>query len=258
MYLEELQQDFINAIFEKNNSTAAKHVTGDDRLTSEQRLGIYRGSVHGILTSSLGVTFPVTKSLVGEKFFDKMCDVFIDQYPPTSPFFAKYGGDFPEFLALFEPAKSINYLSDVAALEWARHKVWHEVLLEPVDFSEMASLTEEQQTTVWFELKQSLRLIESEYRIDLIWFAHQDESSIKLEDVNIDEGVQLLVWKGLDGIKITQLDMADQNNKDYWDFLTAISEQNNITQLAEKFGEHLPSLLNRCIQEGWIQSFNTN
>ena len=84
MHLEELQQDFINAIFEKNNSIAAKHVTGDDRLTAEQRLGIYRGSVHGILTSSLGVTFPVTKTLVGETFFDHMCDVFIDQYPPES------------------------------------------------------------------------------------------------------------------------------------------------------------------------------
>ncbi len=261
MHLEELQQDFINAIFEKNNSTAAKHVTGDDRLTAEQRLGIYRGSVHGILTSSLGVTFPVTKTLVGETFFDHMCDVFIDQYPPKSPFFAKYGGDFSEFIAQFEPAKSIYYLSDVATLEWARHAVWHETLLEPVDFSEMANLTEEQQATVWFELKQSLRLIESEYRIDLIWFAHQDESSIKLEDVNIDEDVKLLVWKGTDGIKITQLDMTDNDNKDdqkYWGFLKAISEQNNITQLAEQFGEHLPSHLNRCIQEGWIQSFNTN
>ena len=255
MNLEELQQDFISAIFEKNNSTAAKHVTGDDRLTAEQRLGIYRGSVHGILTSSLGVSFPVTKSLVGEKFFDHMCDVFIDKYPPTSPFFVKYGGAFSEFLEQFEPAKSISYLSDVAALEWERHQVWHEVILESVDFSEMASLTEEEQATVWFELKQSLRLIESGYRIDLIWFAHQDGSDIKLEDVNIDEGVQLLIWKGTDGIKITQLDTNDQ---EYWDFITAISEKNNITQLADKFGEHLPSHLNRCIQEGWIKSFNRN
>ena len=255
MHLEELQQDFINAIFEKNNSTAAKHITGDERLSAEQRLGIYRGSVHGILTHSLGIVFPVTKSLVGETFFDQMCDVFIDQYPPKSPFFAKYGGDFPEFLEQFEPAKSIYYLSDVAALEWARQVVWHEILLEPVDFSQMARLTEEQQTNVWFELKQSLRLIESGYRIDLIWFAHQDESSIKLEDVNIDENVCLIIWKGLDGIKITQIEETD---REYWGFLKAISEQNNITQLAEQFGEQLPSHLNRCIQEGWIQSFEAN
>ena len=253
MHLKELQQDFINAIFEKNNVSAAKHVSGDERLSAEQRLGIYRGSVHGILTNTLGITFPVTKALVGETFFDQMCDSFIDQYPPKSPFFAKYGGDFSKFLEQFEPAKSINYLADVSGLEWARHAVWHENLSEPVDFSEIANLTEEQQSTVWFELKQSLRLIESKYRIDLIWFAHQDESNIKLEDMIIDEDVKLLIWKGIDGIKITQL---EENDKEYWNFLQAISKQNSITQLAEKFGEQLPSHLNRCIQEGWIQSFN--
>ncbi len=255
MHLDELQQDFINAIFEKNNISATKYITSDDRLSAEQRLGIYRGSVHGILTNALGITFPVTKALVGEPFFDNMCDRFIDQYPPKSPFFARYGGDFSKFLEQFEPAKSIYYLSDVAALEWARHDVWHQNLLEPVDFSEMASLTEEQQTSVWFELKQSLRLIESDSRIDLIWFAHQEESNIKLEDVNIDKKVCLIVWKSLDGIKITQIETT---NRAYWEFINAISKQNNITQLAEQFGEQLPSHLKRCIQEGWLQSYKTN
>ena len=66
---------------------------------------------------------------------------------------------------------------------------------------------------------------------------------------------QLSITADIDGIKITEIEATD---REYWDFINAISEQKNITQLAEQFGEHLPSHLNRCIQEGWIQSFKTN
>lgn len=254
MRLEDIQNDFVAAIFGNNPETAASHVIGDDKLTAEQRFGIYRGSVHGILTKTIGLTFPVCKSLLGQDFFDRMCDRFIDQHPPTTSFFAEYGSQFPSFLSTFEPVRELPYLHDVAVLEWARQIVWHQQHEQASDFSELANLTDEQQTRLLFELKSTMQLIQSDYRVDQLWFAHQQDSDLQLEDIKLNEAVKFILWKGHEGIKIT---LMNQNEKDslQWDFLHTLSKEVTINEIAEKFGELLPEFLSMSIQEGWIQSF---
>lgn len=281
MKLEQLQQDFIAAIFNQDRETALDYIKGDDRLDASERMGIYRGSVHGILTQFLADTFPVCKALLGDEFFDKMCDRFIDQHPPSAPFFSHYGDKLPLFLNDFDPVKSIPFISNTAAFEWSRHTLWQQTPSDPFDFSQIASLSEEQQATVVFHLNRSLHLFQSNYRIDLIWFAHQDNSDIQLETIDIDSEINLLMWKGDNSIKIANIETDDLTheelklskssgdnlsdkfsnnftNKEYWHFLKAISEKKNITDLAINFGEKFPELLNHSIQDGWIASFTSN
>jgi len=265
MELEKLQRDFIAAIFNTDRTTAVNHVKGDDRLNADQRLNIYRGSVHGILTKSLGETFPVCKQLLGEEFFDKMCDRFIDQYPPNSPFFLHFGSNLALFLREFDPVKTLPFISDVAAFEWSRHEIWRQTSNKPFDFSQIANLTEKQQASLIFTLSPSLHLFHSKYRIDHIWFAHQDDSDIKLEDIEINEEINLLMWKHHDGknslLKVANyesalaIDGVSFNTKDYWSFLQAIVNKSNITDLATQFEDKFPELLNNSIQDGWIESF---
>jgi len=254
MNLSELQKDFIEGIFNGKDANAASHVIGDEILTAEQRFGIYRGSVHGILTQALGLTFPVCKSLVGEKFFDKMCGVFIDQYPPTTSFFAEYGNHFAKFLSRFEHLQHIPYISDIACLEWARHEVWHKVRNQPFDFGKLAELDESDQANVSFILSDTLRLIQSNYRIDEIWFAHQEDSDAKLELIELDIPVKLLIWKDSEVLKISLMHTNKQDSL-FWDFLLAISKETKVSDLAVQFGEDLPILLNQGIESTWIQSF---
>lgn len=265
MKLEQLQQDFIAAIFNTDRTSAVEHVKGDDRLNANQRLNIYRGSVHGILTQSLGETFPVCKQLLGEEFFDKMCDRFIDQYPPSTPFFSHFGNNLALFLSEFEPVNNLPFIPDVAAFEWSRHELWRQKVNDPFDFSQIANLTEEQQARLLFTLSPSLHLFQSEYRIDLIWFAHQDNSDIALEDIDINTEINLLLWKSHNGddsiLKVANYELASKiegvgfNTKDYWDFLYAVANQKDITELATEFEEKFPELLNKSIQDGWIESF---
>lgn len=256
MNIETIQNDFIEAIFGGDKVPAASHVIGDDKLTAEQRFGIYSGSVHGILTQALGVTFPVCKSLVGDKFFDNMCSIFIDQYPPTTSFFAEYGNNLPKFLSTFEHVKDIPYLVDISHLEWARQIAWHEKNESESDFNKLAELTEEQQAKLKFTLSKTLRLIQSNYRIDDIWFAHQEDSELKLEDIDLNEAVKLFIWREHDIIKIS---LMSQNEDDsaFWDFLYSISKGSTLENLAEQFGDDLPQYLNQGIQSSWIQSFIT-
>jgi len=256
--LEILQKDFINAFFNNNKTTAAKHVLGDDRLSAEQRLGIYSGSVHGILTQALGLTFPVCKLLVGDKFFDNMTKLFIDKYPPTTTIFAEYGNDLPLFLSSFEPVNDIPYFVDMARFEWARHSVYHQQCQQIIDFNKLAEVPEEQQAKLSFKLSKTLHLIQSDFRIDDIWFAHQENSDVKLENIDLEESIKLLIWKDKESIKISSMSHTEEDSA-YWDFLNAISSQAaTLGDLAEAFGEKLPEYLNQTIQSGWIRSYTIN
>jgi len=252
--IETIQGDFIDAIFGGDKAPAASHVIGDDKLTAEQRFGIYKGSVHGILTQSLGLTFSVCKSLVGEDFFDKMASLFINQNPPITSYFAEYGDKFPEFISSFEHTQSLPYLHDLTKLEWARQHIWYQQDADPFDFSTLADLSEEQQTQLIFELKKTIHLIQSDYRIDDVWFAHQDDSDINLEEIDLNKAVKLILWKTENEIEITQMNEHKEDSK-HWDFLHALSQELTITEIAAQFGDSLPELLNKSIQEGWVQSF---
>ncbi len=256
MRLESIQEDFIEALFGGDKANAARHVIGDDRLDAEQRFGIYRGSVHGILTQAMGTNFPVCKSLVGDKFFDQMCKHFIDQYPPNTSFFAEYGDRFSDFTRTFEHTQSIPYFHDISRLEWARHAIWHQQENNTFDLSSLTELSEKEQNKIVFKLADAVRLIKSEYRIDDIWFAHQSDDSEHefLENIDVDQPVKLFIYKNDGIIKISIMNETEDDSI-FWDFIYAISKEKNLENLAEEFGESLPVLLNQAIQGNWIKTF---
>lgn len=255
MSIKNIQDDFIEGIFGGDKEPAASHVIGDKKLTAKERFGIYRGSVHGILSQTLELTYPVCKSLVGDKFFDNMISIFIDKHPPNTSFFAEYGNKFPEFLSTFEHVKDIPYIVDVANLEWARHKIWHKKDKQATDFSKLSEITEEQQVT--FTLSETVHLLQSKYRIDDIWFAHQDDSELKFDEINLNEAVKLIIWKEEGIIKISLMNQSADDSM-FWGFLDSISKGSTLEELAEQFGGNLPQLLNQGIQSSWVQSFTIN
>jgi len=261
MNINKIQADFIEAIFGGDQTAATSHVISDETLTAEQRFGIYSGSVKGILTQALGATFPVCKALVGDQFFDNMSKIFIDKYPPTSCFFAEYGNNLPAFLASFDPVKDIPYIKDVARFEWARQEVYHQKIQHGIDLNKLADVTEEQQTKLTFSLSKTLHLIQSDYRIDDIWFAHQEDSGLKLEDIDLNKAVKLFIWKdkeaGRESIKISLMSTTAEDSA-YWDFLNAVSSGATLGSLAESFADKLPEYLNQGIQSAWIRSFTIN
>ena len=266
MSLEKLQNDFIAAFFSTNSQDAASHVKGDESLSAEQRIGIYRGSVHGILTQALEQTFPVCKMLLGEKFFNAMCDVFIDQHPPSSPFFADFGATLASFLDTFEPAKPVPFVADMARLEWLRKQAWQTKLEPASDFTQLMETPEADYATLTFSLNPSLQLFQSNYRIDLLWNAHQlnnqTEIDAAVERVNINEPVKLAIWKLSDELAIFNF-IEDEKIKKHnkgktlWDFLQAVSNQANLEQLALNYNCKLAAHLSSSIQQGWLQSYQT-
>nr|WP_272214247.1 putative DNA-binding domain-containing protein [Marinicella sp. W31]MDC2878644.1 putative DNA-binding domain-containing protein [Marinicella sp. W31] len=90
-----------------------------------KRFGVYRNNVAVGLKAALADIFPVTRDLVGERFFAAMSGEYIDRAPPHSPVLSEYGHGFADFIASFEPASKLFFLPDVARLERAWLDAYH-------------------------------------------------------------------------------------------------------------------------------------
>ena len=122
--LHELQAAFRSAMFAPESSPLLETIVGDG-LPPAARLQIYRHHVLTSLTDVLQTTFPVVCRLVDARFFRYMADAYMRQYPPEAPCLFEYGAHFPDFVATFPPCHHLEYLGDVARLEWAMHIAWH-------------------------------------------------------------------------------------------------------------------------------------
>ena len=105
-----------------------------------KRFGVYRNNVIAGLVSSLAARFPVVGRLVGDEFFGAMARCYVIDQPPRSPVLLLYGDTFPEFIENFVPAGSIEYLADVARLEFAKGRAYHATDASPLHRKIMAAL----------------------------------------------------------------------------------------------------------------------
>jgi Putative DNA-binding domain len=83
-------------------------------IGSAARFNIHRNNIIASLTAVLASRFPVIRRLVGDDFFRAATGTFIARHPPQSPALVEFGGAFAVFLAAFEPAASLPYLTDMA------------------------------------------------------------------------------------------------------------------------------------------------
>lgn len=139
-----------------------------------RRFDVYRNNVAVSLAEALETAFPTIVKLVGAANFHILAGVFLRQHPPNSPLMMFYGDEMPEFLATFEPAKSLPYLPDVARLELAMRQSYHAADTTPVDPAAF-DIDPEALMASHFSLAPSLRLIRSRFPIHAIWrFNHEE------------------------------------------------------------------------------------
>lgn len=254
MPLLELQHSLIAALFQRDQlAEAAKFVKAQGSLSSEQRVGIYRNSAHGILLDYLESLYPVCLELVGTEFFGRTAHSFIDQMPPTRPFLADYGADFASYLSAHPALQEMLWIVEVAKLEWARHAAWHTVNQVASDFTQLETLSAEQQAELRFQLPASAQLLSAHSPIHSIWLAHQDEYPDKpqFDEIDLEEAQQVLIFREQRRLHQTTLSPDD------WAFLNAVQNQATMADLAEQFADQLPWLFSVAMQENWIYSFTT-
>jgi Putative DNA-binding domain len=214
--LRELQGALRHALLTGEASTALPLLAGE-RQAAEERLGIYRNTLLATLTKGLGLAFPAVQRLVGEAFFEAAAHAFIGRAPPRAACIDLYGADFPAFLAGFPPAAGLDYLPDVARLEWAVNAVLHAPDVPGLDLARLGSLPADQLTAVHLQPSPSVLLLKLGHAADEIWRAVLTRDEAGLATLNADAGpVRLLVQRSLDGPHVRRLDAA------VWHFTRAL------------------------------------
>lgn len=118
-----LMLDHPDALKAPEDNFAAQFETGGTPLP--ERLKIYRNNIVNSMTDALADKLPLCENLVEREFLEGLCRSFALENPPQGGCLNSYGAGLPDFIAGFEPAKSLPYLADMAALELAMNAAYY-------------------------------------------------------------------------------------------------------------------------------------
>ena len=154
------------------------------------RIAIYRNTVQQSLVDILATAFPAVQRIVGPKFFAALARDFIVHHPPDVPQLSKYGTAFAGFIETHERVRELDYLADIARLEWARSEAYFAADSLPLDPALLSSALPEQLPSFKFTLHPACRLITSNRPIHLIWMVNQPEViDVPAIDMTVPESV---------------------------------------------------------------------
>ncbi|MFZ4163791.1 DNA-binding domain-containing protein [Brevundimonas sp. NPDC058933] len=147
------------------------HLEPDDRTLGA--LAVYRNTATKGRIDALEANYPAVVDMVGRDWFRAAAREYVEVEPGDAPVMAAYGGGFPAWLARFEPARSMAYLSPAARLD----RAWIEAYLAgnaPVMIARQAANLGLALTGATVRLHPSARLFWFDWSAPSLWLAHRD------------------------------------------------------------------------------------
>lgn len=202
-----LQADFQHALLGIEPSTPGGLRTGNGSDPAA-RFAVYRNNVLSSLINALADSYPVVQALVGVEFLRAMAQLYVQQHPPRSRLLVHYGDDLANFIADFDPARSLPYLADVARLEALRIQAYHAADANPVSNQQLAAAVSDSAhlASLVFHLHPSVHVLSSAYAVRTLWAAHQGEGAT--EQVVIEQPEHCLVLRHQLDVLVIAVDAA--------------------------------------------------
>jgi hypothetical protein len=170
------------------------------------RFAVYRNNVFVGLTNALAKRFPVVERLVGTEFFAGMARAYAGLERPASPLLFQYGDSFPDFVAAFEPARTVPYLADVARIEAAWIRAYHAKDAALLTIADIAAIDPAAIARARLVRHPSAALLSSRYPAGSIWAAHQNAT---VEPLRTSEPETVLVVRPEMDVFVHILPMRD-------------------------------------------------
>lgn len=216
MALARIQGEFLGALF-------------DERPAPDARFEAYRRTTLANLHSALAAAYPVVLRLVAEAFFREAAERYARARGSASGDLNEYGGLFADFLATYPHAASLEYLADVARLEWAVHESRRAADSPLLDAGTLACVPLELQGAIRFGLHPAVRLIASPHPILAIWEANQPQRDGVPEG---DGGAARILVRRIDGVASpVAIGVED------WTFLAAIMRGATLDEACAALGD---------------------
>jgi Putative DNA-binding domain len=216
--LRELQLAFCGSITGFASNDLLSLIVGDG-FAPDERFSIYRNNVLSRLSETLREAFPVVRQIVGPLFFDYAAHTFIEGHLPSEACLATYGTAFPTFLKSFSAVSQLPYLPDVARLELSISQV---VRAAPEVWQPISLLRDLRgdPALVRLRLTQCVQFLASEFRIDQIWIAHQENSDSM--NWHIDSGAANLSIHACESLRLNILPRGT------WEFRSCLADGNTL------------------------------
>ena len=196
---------FATALLDPRSGTPAV-VTGPNEKAAIRRYNVYRNNVTVSLIDALAAVFPATQRLAGVEFFRAMARFYVRGAPPTSPLLFEYGGDFPDFIATYEYARSTPWLADVARVERAWLDAYHAADLGTLTPEALAAFPSDGLADAVFVPHPATRIVSSGFAVVSIFLASRTEGPVGSIDGTTPDDV-LITRPGLD-VVVRQLSLG--------------------------------------------------
>lgn len=201
--LLELQTEFAEWMTGSPCATLTTLIEGAG-LTPEDRLGIYRNIVTNNLSEALQSVYPAVRALVGDAFFDLLCERYIRGYPSGRGTLQDYGARFARLVEETPEAADVAYLADVARLEWTRQESALAPLQPCIGADALAGIAACDYGRLRLRLHPSLQLLHTTHPALDIWLYCRSPQDARL---NIDVSEQFTaVWRSGEQIAMQAID----------------------------------------------------
>ena len=167
---------FVGALLDPARPTPGA-VAGPRGKAADKRYNVYRNNVTVSLINALAATFPATRRITGDELFRAMARFHVRATPPTSPLLFEYGRGFPDFIAGYEHARPLPWLSDVARIERAWLDAYHAADAEPLTADQLGRLAPERLGDVVFVPHPATRIVRSRFPAVTVFAANRTSES---------------------------------------------------------------------------------
>ncbi len=139
--LARFQDGFARALLADATGPVTAFAPGIAALAAQPAFAVYRNTVIKGCIDALQANFAAVAKIVGDEWFRAAAAIYVRAALPTDPTLLRYGADFAEFLARFDPAAELPYLPGVARLDryWTEaHSAPSQAALEPAAIAGLA------------------------------------------------------------------------------------------------------------------------
>jgi hypothetical protein len=150
------------------------NVIGPNGQTAAKRYSVYRNNVTVSLIEALGSIYPAVQRITGGEFFRAMARFYVRANPPRSPLLFEYGRDFPDFVARYQYAQSLPWLSDIARIERAWLDCYHAADAEPLSAAVLGSVPADSLANLVFLPHPAVRIARSHFSAVSIFAAYRE------------------------------------------------------------------------------------
>lgn len=178
--------DFVSGLLDPERAVPDV-VAGPRGKAATKRYGVYRNNVTVSLINALVAVYPATERITGADFFREMARSHVRVSPPSSPLLFEYGRDFPDFVAHYEPARTLPWLADVARVERAWLDAYHAADIAPLSTADLAAVRRDRLADAVLVPHPSARLVRSDYSALTIFLSNRSSEPVPRLDASAPE-----------------------------------------------------------------------